>query len=672
VSEPAPVALVLTGAGLQAVSGLAGLIGPGRSRAGQVVSTLLMLASAAAGLLGAFLSVGASEPPELIRAWSLPIGRLALRIDALSAVFLMPAFLVPALGSLYGLSYWRRDGHPDTAPGLGVFYGLLAAALAVVLVAADAVVFLMAWEVMALSAFFLITTDDRDEAVRGAGWIYLVATHLGTLALLAMFALLRRASGGYALDPLQPAAPGFGGATAIFVLAVLGFGLKAGIMPLHVWLPGAHAMAPSHVSAVLSGVMIKAGVYGIVRVCGLLPEPPVAWGAALLLLGAASGVAGVVFALAQHDLKRLLAYHSIENIGIIVMGVGLAMLGRSLGRWDWVVLGMAGAMLHVWNHALFKSLLFLGAGSVIHATGERHMDRLGGLAKAMPRTGALFLVGAVAICGLPPLNGFVSELLVFLGLFHTIGIGRGPSWAGAALAAPALAMIGALAVACFVKVFGAVFLGHPRGEAAERAREAPAAMTLPMAVLAAACFLIGLAPAKVAPLLQRGVAAWSEGSGASLPALEALAPLRVVGWAGAVLLVAVAAVSVALLRRMRREAPTWDCGYAAPSARMQYTASSFAQMLVHVFSWLLRPSVHVQRIDSIFPGPQKFESHVEDVALAGVVLPFFRGSARWLLRLRFLQQGRVQVYILYILVFVVLLLLWTFAIGRGGESVVPP
>src|ERR1019366_3529425 len=271
------------------------------------------------------------------------------------------------------------------------------------------VLFLVGWETMALAAFFCITTEDRDEAVRQTGYVYLVATRIGTLLLFAMFAVLHAASGTWDF-----AAPGASiapsSATAIFVLALLGFGLKAGLMPLHVWLPGAHANAPSHVSALMSGVLIKTGIYGIARVCSFFDHPPVGWGVALLVAGAVSGVLGVAFAVGQHDLKRLLAYHSVENIGIITMGLGVAVLGRAVGSAPLVALGLAGALLHIWNHALFKALLFLSAGPVLHATGTREMDQLGGLAKRMPRTAFAFLLGAVAICGLPPLNGFVSEL----------------------------------------------------------------------------------------------------------------------------------------------------------------------------------------------------------------------------------------------------------------------
>src|SRR5262249_9358993 len=339
----------------------------------------------------------------------------------LSAIFLVPVFLISLLGNVYGLDYWKQTAHPENGRKLRLFYGLLTAGMALLVIARNSILFLFGWEIMALSAFFLVTTEDNDTEVRAAGWVYLVATHVATLCLFALFALLRMAGGSFALTPLAEGSVTPALATAIFVLALVGFGLKAGIMPLHIWLPGAHAAAPSHVSAIMSGVLIKMGIYGLVRVTSLLPTPPLEWGTTVLVLGAVSGVLGVAFAIGQHDLKRLLAYHSIENIGIIAMGLGLAMIGRTLSRPDWVLLGLAGVLLHVWNPALFKALLFLSAGSVIHATHSREIDRLGGLAKTMPWTALSFLVGAMAICGLPPLNGFVSEFLIYLGMFGTLG-----------------------------------------------------------------------------------------------------------------------------------------------------------------------------------------------------------------------------------------------------------
>ena len=648
------IAVVLIGA-----SGAPGLLFERRSTFGQWLTTCLAVAGGSLGLAATALGLRPGEAPEIRAPWAIPGGEFHVALDGISAVFLLPIFLVSLLGSVYGLGYWKQAEHPDNGRQLRLFYGLLTAGMALLVIARNAILFLAAWEVMALAAFFLVATEDQEEAVRAAhGWMQA----RNARGLFALFALLRSATGSYALSVIGDGVLAPGIATAVFILAVVGFGLKAGIMPLHIWLPSSHANAPSHVSALLSGVIIKMGIYGLVRICSLLPAPPVWWGGLLLALGVISGVLGVAFAVGQHDLKRLLAYHSIENIGIIVMGLGLAMVGRSLGRVDWVVLGLGGALLHVWNHALFKSLLFLSAGSVIHAVHTREIDQLGGLAKAMPRTSLCFLIGAVAICGLPPLNGFVSELLIYLGLFRTLGIGGEVSWAGGAFAVPALALIGTLAVACFVKVYGAVFLGMARSEHVRDAHESGLTMIAPMAVPAFFCFLLGLAPALAAPMLDRAIGAWAGPSILSGMSLSALAPL---GWisAAGVLLVAFLLCGAILLRgllrgRVAEPTGTWDCGYAAPSPRMQYTASSFAQMLVGLFSWALWARTHAPRAQGFFPGPTHFHSEVPDTVLDRGVHP----AAHWLAWLaswsRLVQQGSIQVYLVYIFVVLVVLLFW--------------
>ena len=527
--------------------------------------------------------------------------------------------------------------------------------------------FLVGWEIMALSAFFLIGTEDHLREVNQTSTLYLIATRVGTLCLFGMFCLLYRATGSFALEPIRSGQAGLGLLTAIFFLALAGFGLKAGLMPLHFWLPSAHANAPTHVSAIMSGVLIKTGIYGLVRVAGLLPDPPLIWGVILLMLGSISGVLGVVLALAQHDLKRLLAYHSVENIGIIVMGLGLAMAGRSLGRDDWVILGLAGCLLHVWNHALFKSLLFFSAGSAIHAVHTRALDRMGGLARWMPWTAALFLVGAVAICGLPPLNGFVSELLIGLGLLRSAGIGEGRYWIGLSVGLPVLAMIGALAAACFVKVYGAVFLGVARSEAAAHAHEASVWMLAPMGILALACAVIGLAPGIVAPILERAVADWTlQPVGAGFR-LVTLAPLCWISALGLTLLAMTGAMVLLLWIRVPRQeclpGCTWDCGYAQPTSRMQYTATSFAQMLMNLFHWVVRPRIHRPALGGLFPKPANFATHVNDPVLDAQILPAFRTARRWLAQVHWVQQGLGQRYVLYILITVVVMLAWAVPVG---------
>lgn len=663
-----PLTLILVAAALAALSGLPGVFLGGRITAGQWIATAMMVCASVVGLCGVFISFQSERPILLALPAAFMGGGLSMGVDALSAFFLVPVLVMGGLGPVYGLGYWNQSKHATNGQRVGFFWGLLVAGMVVLVVARHAMLFLLGWEVMALAAFFLITAEDHLTEVRMAGWIYLIAAHAGTLALFAMFGLMRTAVGSFDIQPISPEVAGLGTFTAIFFLALIGFGLKAGIMPLHFWLPTAHANAPSHVSAIMSGVVIKMGIYGLVRVCGLLPQPPVAWGAVLLILGGVSGVLGVAFAIGQHDLKRLLAYHSVENIGIILMGLGLAMVGRSVGQANWIVLGMAGCLLHVWNHGLFKSLLFLSAGSVLHACHTREIDHLGGLAKRMPWTAALFLTGAVAICGLPPLNGFVSEFFIYIGLLHTVGIEGSPSWAGAALVVPVLATIGALAVACFVKVFGAVFLGESRSTSTKEAHEATVSMLVPMFLLAGCCVLIGLAPFALATPLGHSISAWapeSAGRGFSLPSL---APLTMVGLLALALWVLLGGVTAFFLWKWPLlsipRTGTWDCGYARPTARMQYTASSFAQMLVGLLRWPLQPRVHPPRIQGLFPVSSHFESHVDDVVLDGQILPAARVIQRCLGWFRGLQPGLTQRYVLYILVAVIALLMWNYPFGQ--------
>jgi hydrogenase-4 component B len=580
-----------------------------------------------------------------------------LGMDALSAFFLIPIFLMGGLGSIYGIGYWPQLQHIRNARKLQLFWGLLTAGMALLVISRHAMAFLFGWEVMAFATFFLVCTEDHKEKCRQAGWLNLIATHIGILTLFALFALWRWSTGSYDLKPVAGDAMGLGVMNILFFLALIGFGMKAGIMPLHFWLPGSHANAPSHVSAMLSGVVIKMGIYGLVRFLSLLPDPPCIWGGLILFLGAVSGLLGVVFAIGQHDLKRLLAYHSVENIGIILMGLGLAMLGRSVGRPEWIVLGLAGCLLHVWNHGLFKALLFLSAGSVVHATHTRQIDHLGGLAKTMPWTAAMFVVGAVAICGLPPLNGFVSELFVYLGLFRTMTI-DGAMGSAAAIAVPALAMIGALAVACFVKVYGTVFLGTPRTSASAYARESPLSMRLPMAVLATGCAIIGLLPVLLTPILDNVIASWRLDSNSVPLSLRTIAPLEAVSVMSISLVALIAAMAMGLgfRNRVSRYVGTWDCGYACLTGRIQYTASSFAQMIVAIFGWVLRPRVHRPHIEGLFPEPTKMHSHVDDVVLDRILLPAGHRIEQWFGWFHRFQQGIVQHYVFYILITVILMM----------------
>ena len=521
-------------------------------------------------------------------------------------------------------------------------------------VSAQAVVpFLGAWEMMAVGSYFLIAHEHERPDVRQAGRIYLVATHTGTLLLIAMFAAWHAPAGAWTFAALAHPAPGVPPAGAlILVLALVGFGFKAGFVPLHFWLPPAHASAPTHVSAIMSGIVIKMGVYGVLRVVSLFPgAPPAWWGWTVLTIGAVSGVLGVLWALAQHDVKRLLAYHSVENIGIILMGVGVGALGSAYGHPVVAALGYAGAVLHTLNHALFKSLLFLGAGLVQRATGTRDMEALGGLAKRMPATWLAFFVGATAIVGLPPLNGFVSEWLVYLGLFQAAQVHETLRFA--AFAAAALGLIGALALACFAKVSGVVFLGAPRTTVASEAGEAPRALLVPMFALAGACVLLGVLPLLgVTPALRVAAAVGRLAPGAVAPTLPIVSGAKwITILAGALTVLTTGAWLVRrLLLRSRtvRASETWACGFAAATPRMQYTASSFAAPLLAMFGRVSGVTTHHEG--------GVFETHPVDMVLDRAALPAWRRIQRLAFRLRPIQQGRLFVYLLYVMVALVLLL----------------
>ncbi len=661
--------IILAAAGLMMASGFPAGFGPRRSRPAQCLAAGLMVLGSLTGLIGLTLALRSSAPCALSFPWHLPWGSFSVGLDALSAVFLIPVFIVPALGSIYGLEYWKQTEHPDNGRGLSLFYGLLAGAMVMVVIARDSVLLLIFWEIMALAAFFLASTENEKPEVRRAGWIYLAATHTGTVCLLALFALLHRISGNFALAALDATSLTSGIATTLFVLTIIGFGFKAGIMPLHVWLPGAHANAPSHISAVMSGVMLKMGIYGILRMLTILPATEL-WNSGVLLgLGAVTGILGIAFAIGQSDIKRLLAYSSIENIGIITLGIGLALMGRVLHRADFILLGLGGALLHVWNHSLFKSLLFLNSGAIIHAVHTRDMNRMGGLAKTMPHTAGLFLLGAAAICGLPPLNGFVSEWLMYIGFFRTLDAGCGISCAAAAAGAVVLALIGALALACFVKIYSIVFLGQPRFPNHSVPHDPQPFMRCPMLLLAAGCTVLGILPQLGLPLIQQAVAQWIDPSMQNSALPNSLAPVQWISGA-ALALILVSGIIFTVLRKQIRRQPaatvgTWGCGYAQPTSRMQYTATSFAEMLVNRFSWALRPRMQQPVIESPFPQKSLYSTQVPDTVLDRIVLPVFRYAGRQMMKLRLLQQGRTNIYLLYILISLLFLFFWErLGIGR--------
>ncbi len=644
--------LVIAGVILCMASGLPSLA----TRRASAVTTVLIVAGGVTGLIGAVLGlIGGTSAISL--PWHIPGGAFAIRVDALSAFFAAPVFLLAGVGGLYADHYWpaarMRAGY------VRAFFGLMTGALALVMCASNTMLFLASWEIVAVSSFFLIATEHEQAESRSAAWIYITASHVATLTLFAIVVLLHGATHTWAFVPLAAGTGAMPVGHALLCLAFVAFGIKAGLMPFHIWLPGAHAAAPSHVSAVMSGVGIKMGVYGLVRLLSLFDVVPSAFGTTLLLAGIASSILGVAFAIAQHDLKRLLAYHSIENVGIIVTGLGIGVVAQTHGQQLLAVLGYAGALLHVWNHGLFKGLLFLSAGAAIHSAHTREIDRMGGLARRMPWTAAAFLIGAVAITGLPPLNGFVSEWLLYVAGFTSItGSPHGGPSLIVILVVPALALTGALALACFVKAFGTVFLGAPRSTAASDASEVPVTMRAAMVPLILGCAAIGLVPALFGPLLGRAVlaAAPKLTTAATLTAL--LQPIQTSALVVAGVAIAAVLTLLAVTRRAAT-AMTWDCGYAEPTARMQYTASSTARGVVGLFGWAMRPVIHAPRPFTLFPSAAAFESHVPDTVLDRALLPTLRG-AQWLLGYaRYFQHGRMQLYLLYLGVTLVALLAWS-------------
>jgi hydrogenase-4 component B len=645
--------IILLGSGLLAAlagrrPSLASAFGAG----GAVLASIVGLVPVAGALAG-------GPAATAVFPWAMPGGSFAFRLDGLSAVFLLPLLLLTAVAAIFGAGYLRHGEHADRTGPAWLLYNVLTASMIGVCTASNALFFLFAWECMSLASFFLVAFEAEKESVRRAAWTYLVATHLGTAFLLALFLVLARAAGSFEFAAfagvLDSRAAG-----ACVLLAFVGFGTKAGVVPFHVWLPEAHPAAPSHVSAVLSGVMVKTGLYGLFRVLGLLGAPEPWWGWLLLGFGAAGALAGVAFALAQQDLKRMLAYSTVENVGLILMGAGLGFTGIAYDRPALAALGFAAAFLHTINHALMKGLLFLAAGTVAQATGTRNMDRLGGLLKLLPRTGYAFLIGAAAIAGVPLLNGFLGEFALLLGTL------RGMLKAGPELALPlaaalvVLALTAGLAVAAFTRAAGLVFLGTPRSPEAGRAREAGPLMTLPLLALAAACLVLGLNGHRLLQAVTPAVSTFTADSPRTLANLAAgFARIGEVGAAALILLLAAGALRAWLLRgRSVRSAGTWDCGYVAPTARMQYTASSFAQPLVDLLGPLTRTRKQIELPAELFPAGGTLATHTPDPGREHLFDPLFAATRALFARFHFIQTGRIHLYVAYVVFTLIALLIW--------------
>ncbi|MCB1553150.1 MAG: hydrogenase 4 subunit B [Xanthomonadales bacterium] len=633
--------------------GMAGLAAP--RTLGWVAKALFPL-GAGLGVVLAATAIWAvfSMPATATLPLGLPDLPMHVRLDALSSTFLALLGMVASGVSIYAAGYFRSG--EGTAPGLLCLqYHVFLASMAMVLLADDAFGFMVAWETMALSSYFLVTTQHRVPEIRSAGFLYLLLAHVGAISLLLCFGVLQGGSWQFTFDAMRAADLEPTWANAAFALALLGFGAKAGLVPLHVWLPEAHPAAPSPVSALMSGVMLKTAVYGMIRVSlDLLPHTQWSWGAVLVASGAFTGFFGAVFAAVQTDMKRLLAYSSIENVGIIFSGIGLALLFRGMDMALLSAVALAASLYHCLNHAQFKSLLFLVTGSVLHATGERNLGRLGGLLQRMPWVAGLALVGTLAMAGLPPLNGFVSEWLLLQSYLFTPTLPHTLANMLVPLGMAILSLTIALAAYVLVKFYGVIFLGRPRETALKTAQDASVLERIGLAWLALLCMAFGLFPALVLQALDRvnqALLQTSIGDGtASWWLLTPLAEERMsysplaLGFGIAICIALIFLLVRRLYHGRVRRVPPWDCGFPAQTARMQDTAEGFGQPIRHVFGVLFRIR---RRLPAAGDPAPEYALELSDRFWHGLYVPIQIGVetlARWT---GVLQQGRISLYLLY-------------------------
>ena len=630
---------------------------------------LLIGLSGALAILAGLNALTASAPATATLPLGLPWLPWQVRLDALSGFFLLPIGLVGVAVALYGPGYVREFAHGgDSLPVLGGFTGLFIAGMSLVVVADDAFLFMVAWELMSVSSYFLVSFQHEQAANRRAAFLYLLMAHIGGLSILLGYGVLAGFGHGFAFDALRGAELSPLWASVAFGLAFLGFGMKAGLVPLHAWLPEAHPVAPSHISAMMSGVMLKVAVYGFIRfVFDLIGTLQWGWGVAVLAVGSVSAVMGALYALQQNDLKRLLAYSSVENIGIIFIGLGLSLVFFSSNHHLLGVIALVAALYHAINHALFKSLLFLGAGAVLHASHERDMEHMGGLLRRMPWTGLFFLIGCISISALPPFNGFVSEWLTFQAALQAWHLDSGVLRSLVPIAAAMLALTGALAAAGFVKAFGVAFLGQARSRHVRRAREVAPGMRAAQAWLALLCLLLGVLPVPVINLID-AVPRQLFGTGLEQATahgwlwLTPIAP-ETASYSPPLVLLVLLLVGGGVLFLVRRfglpgtrRADAWDCGFSPPDARMQYTGTAFAQPMRRVFRPLFR-------VDETVEGEgenRRYRLQVSDRTWALLYAPVAMGVQRAARRITWLQSGSVRAYLGWSLA-TLLVLLWVIS-----------
>jgi hydrogenase-4 component B len=638
----------------------------------------LACAGGMTGCLASLIGLSQRTSPALaLLPASMPLVRFSVQLDPLAAFFTLIISLLGLAISIYSYGYVSQYFGVKNVGSLAAFFNLLLLVTMLLFCADNAGFLLIAWELMALFAFVLVVFEHEHPETRRAGVLYFVMSHIGVGCLILGFLLLFHTSGSFRFEDLHNigAKLSLSQRTAAFFLFFVGFGIKAGVIPLHIWLPAAHPVAPSNISAFMSGVLIKTGIYGMVRVFfDFLTPPPLFWGLLILAAGSMSALLGVLYALVEHDLKRLLAFHSIENIGIILMGLGASLLFISFQQPALAALALVAGLYHTLNHACFKGLLFLGAGAVLHATGTRNMEELGGLIRGLPWTAFFFLLGAVAISGLPPLNGFVSEWLTYQALLQGFGATQITARLIFPIGGALLALTGALAAACFVKAVGITFLALPRSPHAEKAHEAPRSMLFGMAILGFACVVLGVLPMLFLPLLdpvtqellgQRISPQLIAGNGwvvtslavergaistAGMAALfMALLPLPLVLW-----------LAFSRLRRHRVD-ETWDCGLDRLTPHMEYTATAYSKPLRMIFQAIYRPRRRIQAdfaVSRYFTKSIRFESHIEPTFEHWIYRPVNRAILRFSRRVRLIQTGSLTAYLVYIFLTLIGLLLW--------------
>ncbi len=654
--------------GLYGVGALASLVSPEpiASRVSGAIGTL----AAVVGFAAALPVLLGGEPVTATIIGPFPFAHLVLRLDPLAALMVLTVTLLGAAVSVYGAAYVEEEYEGRGVGVMGFLVNLFIASMLLVVVADNALWFIVFFEAMSLTSYFLVVFDQDEEAI-SAGWLYFLIAHAGTLLVLIGFLLLYAETGSLDFASFRGAALPAPLASVVFLLAFFGFGAKAGMVPLHVWLPRAHPAAPSHVSALLSGVMIKIGVFGIIKVSvDLLGATTVWWGVVVLVFGAVSAVLGVIYALAEHDIKRLLAYHSVENIGIILIGVGVGMVGIASGQPGLAALGLVAGLYHLLNHAVFKSLLFLGAGAVVSRTHSKDMGHMGGLLHVMPWTALAFLIGALGICAIPPLNGFVSEWFTYQSLFLAALDGFPLLKLLAPLSAVMLGIASALAVMCFVKAFGVTFSGEPRSGPAATATEVGWPMVSGMGFLAACCVALGIGAPAVAPLM-RDIATSLTGHDIAIASRLTVFPGdAAIGVLStplmAVLLIGLAIVPFIIVGlyagrrpRPRMGAEVWACGYVS-SAGMRVSSGGFAEPIRVLFRPLYGvrdwTSGRLAALTPWFAGMPSSAGHAEQLWDRWLLGPLERGVQAAGGYMQILQGGDFRVYCLYIVVALIALL----------------